>query len=136
VEKVSDGDTITLLTADYERVKVRLYGLDAPENKQPYGEQSKAALKNILERQQVIVEEIDVDHYSRVVGLVRLDGQLVNLSMVAGGYAWLYPQYCKLKDVCRALSEAESTAKKKRLGLWETSAPMPPWDWRKAQRAR
>ncbi len=29
--KVTDGDTIHVLTADKKQVKIRLYGIDAPE---------------------------------------------------------------------------------------------------------
>jgi len=38
VVKVSDGDTITVLTATKDQVKVRLHGIDAPESKQAFGE--------------------------------------------------------------------------------------------------
>lgn len=31
VVKVTDGDTITILTSDNEQERVRLYGIDAPE---------------------------------------------------------------------------------------------------------
>ena len=33
VVKVTDGDTITALTADNEQERIRLYGIDAPEKK-------------------------------------------------------------------------------------------------------
>ena len=38
VVKVTDGDTITILTADSEQEWIRLYGIDAPENRggQPF----------------------------------------------------------------------------------------------------
>lgn len=37
VIKISDGDTITVLSGK-EQTKVRLYGIDAPEKKQDYGD--------------------------------------------------------------------------------------------------
>lgn len=37
VVKISDGDTITILQ-NKEQTKVRLYGIDAPEKKQDYGQ--------------------------------------------------------------------------------------------------
>ena len=40
VIKISDGDTIMILQ-DKEQTKVRLYGIDAPEKKQDYGQRSK-----------------------------------------------------------------------------------------------
>jgi endonuclease YncB( thermonuclease family) len=34
---ISDGDTLTVLTADRRQVKVRLHGIDAPETGQDFG---------------------------------------------------------------------------------------------------
>ena len=34
---VSDGDTVTVLTAENHQFKIRLSGIDAPEKKQPFG---------------------------------------------------------------------------------------------------
>ena len=47
VIKVSDGDTITALQ-NKQQVKVRLFGIDAPEKKQPYGKKSKRFLSNLI----------------------------------------------------------------------------------------
>lgn len=47
VVKISDGDTITVLNGK-EQTKVRLYGIDAPELKQPYGKKSKQFLANLI----------------------------------------------------------------------------------------
>jgi hypothetical protein len=38
--RVSDGDTIVVQTQDYEQVKVRLYGIDAPERDQLHGSEA------------------------------------------------------------------------------------------------
>lgn len=44
VIKVADGDTITVLK-NGEKVRVRFYGIDAPEKKQEYGIKSLDVLK-------------------------------------------------------------------------------------------
>ncbi|MDR2141528.1 MAG: thermonuclease family protein [Deltaproteobacteria bacterium] len=136
VIKVSDGDTITVLTTDYERIKVRFYGIDSPEKKQPHGEEAQQALAALIADKDVTIEEVDTDRYSRVVGLVRLNGQLINLAMVEAGWAWLYPQYCKISQVCSELARAESKARAQGLGLWRAADPTEPWEFRKQKRKK
>ena len=41
VVKVSDGDTVTILTSDKTQHKIRLNDIDAPEKKQAFGNQQK-----------------------------------------------------------------------------------------------
>jgi endonuclease YncB( thermonuclease family) len=48
VVSVADGDTITVLTTDFERIKVRLYGVDCPEKGQPFGQEAKAYLNSLV----------------------------------------------------------------------------------------
>lgn len=49
VVKVTDGDIITVLTADNEQERIRLYGIDAPEQKgvQPYWRASRDQLAQL-----------------------------------------------------------------------------------------
>ena len=35
--RVTDGDTVTLLSSDNTRITIRLAGIDAPESRMPYG---------------------------------------------------------------------------------------------------
>ena len=37
VVKITDGDTLYILDANYKELKIRLAGIDAPERKQAYG---------------------------------------------------------------------------------------------------
>ncbi|MDR2141842.1 MAG: thermonuclease family protein [Deltaproteobacteria bacterium] len=135
VVNVLDGDTITLLTTDYEQLRVRFYGVDAPEKNQAFGPQSREALQNLIGGRNVTVEVVDTDRYSRQVGLVRQDGHLINQVMVAGGWAWVYPQYCKLARLCPGLVAAEKQARSQGLGLWSDQNPIPPWQWRRGARS-
>lgn len=45
---VSDGDTLTLLSADKKQTKIRLDSIDAPEKKQPFGNVAKKALSDMV----------------------------------------------------------------------------------------
>lgn len=47
VVKVVDGDTINVIVANTsEKLKIRLYGIDAPERKQKLGRKQKTHLTN------------------------------------------------------------------------------------------
>lgn len=124
VVKISDGDTITILTQEKQQVKVRLYGIDAPEKKQPYGQKSKQFLSNLIAGRSVEIQEKGKDRYKRVLGIVYLDGQDINAQMVANGYAWAYVKYSKI------YAGQELKARNQNLGLWRDK-PIPPWEWRK-----
>jgi len=124
VVKISDGDTITILTQEKQQVKVRLYGIDAPEKKQPYGQKSKQFLSNLIAGRSVEIQEKGKDRYKRVLGIVYLDGQDINAQMVLSGYAWAYVKYSKI------YVGQELKARSQNLGLWRDK-PIPPWEWRK-----
>ena len=72
VIRVSDGDTITVVTAA-KKVSVRLAQIDAPEiahfgkPTQPFGKESSAYLRNLVNGKAVRVEIEDVDQYGRFV---------------------------------------------------------------------
>lgn len=125
VIRVSDGDTIVVLTQDKEQIKVRLNGIDAPEKKQPFGKQSTKFLANLVAGKTVEIKKEGNDRYGRTIGTVLLDGLDVNKEMVANGYAWAFRKYSK------KYAPDESNAKHKKLGLWTEEDPTPPWEYRK-----
>lgn len=53
VVKITDGDTLYILDANYQQHKIRLAGIDAPERKQAYGLASRKHLASIVAGQQV-----------------------------------------------------------------------------------
>ena len=124
VVSIHDGDTITILQ-DKQQIKVRLFGIDAPELKQPYGKQAKQFLANLIAGEVVEVEEHGKDRYKRTIGTIYLDGKDINAQMVANGYAWAYRKFSK------KYTAQESRAKSQRLGLWRDKEPISPWEWRK-----
>ena len=126
---VSDGDTLTLLTAEKQQVKVRLGEIDTPESKQPYGQRAKQALSDLAYNKQARVVVQDTDRYGRTVGRVYVGSVDVNAEMVKQGAAWVYRQYLKDQSLLRLEAEAKA-AKRGLWGLSETER-CPPWDWRK-----
>ena len=124
VVKISDGDTITVLSGK-EQTKVRLYGIDASEKKQDYGQRSKQFLASLIAGQVVEVEPKGKDRYKRTLGIIHHKGQDINAQMVLNGYAWAYVKYSRI------YVDHEGLARENKLGLWQSSNPTPPWVWRR-----
>jgi endonuclease YncB( thermonuclease family) len=123
---ISDGDTITLLTPERSQLKVRLDGIDAPEEGQEFSAASKRALSSLVAGKTVTLQVSGTDRYGRALGTILADGQNVNLLMVRAGFAWHYVKYSDDP----ALAAAERTARAERRGLWAGFNPTAPWDYR------
>jgi micrococcal nuclease len=148
VIKVSDGDTIHVKTPEQTKLKVRLYGVDAPEtpkinqrtrrvNKpgQPYGEESWKALEAKIMGKQVRLEIIDIDRYKRMVGMIWIDDRNINLEMIREGYAEAYVEY--LKEPYRSqFMRAEMEARSAKKGIWSLLDYERPKDFRKRLKVR
>jgi micrococcal nuclease len=128
VVAVHDGDTLTLLTAEKTQVKIRLNGIDAPEAKQAFGTQAKAALSAHVFGKEAVVHVTGHDRYKRTLGRVEVAGKDIILQMVKDGMAWHYVKYAA-KDA--ALAKAQVEAKTAKRGLWADPAPVAPWEFRK-----
>lgn len=70
VVNVTDGDTIKVYNADLGQVKIRLYGIDTPEKRQPYGKAAGKYLASLIAGATVEVESVTKDRYGRTVGIV------------------------------------------------------------------
>jgi len=134
---VADGDTITVLDARQVQHKIRLAGIDAPEKKQPFGNRSKESLSQLAFGKTVDVETIKRDRYGRQIGKVLVNGQDVNLLQVERGMAWFYRQYQREQSPNdrRLYEAAEDAAKANKRGLWQDSAPVAPWEFRRPKRS-
>jgi endonuclease YncB( thermonuclease family) len=127
VLQVFDGDTFDALT-DFGTIRVRLWGMDAPESDQPYGDQAKELLQRTVANRRVVLEQTDTDPYGRLVCRVGIDGFDVSQMMVRSGFAWAYEAYNNRRDTAGYQKEAQLS----RRGLWMDESPIPPWEWRKA----
>ncbi len=136
VVKITDGDTLYVLDANYKDHKIRLGGIDAPERKQAYGLASRKHLASIVAGQQVKVEYQKRDRYGRIVGKVLHDGINVCLEQVKAGLAWHDKRYQheQILEDRRLYADAEIRARDERLGLWRDNNPNPPWEHRRFYR--
>jgi len=131
VVRVADGDTLTIRSASGRRLKIRLYGIDAPEADQPHGPEAERALAGAVAGRRVRVEAREWDDYGRIVGVVYAGERNVNLAMVCEGEAWWYRHYAGGE---RAMRDCEEQARAARRGLWQAPDPVAPWDWRRRRR--
>ena len=80
---VADGDTLTVLDAWRQQIKVRLAEIDAPEKAQPYGQRSKQALSGLCYGREAIIDNKGRDRYGRTIGRVRCGGVDVNAEQMS-----------------------------------------------------
>ncbi len=134
VTKVSDGDTIQVVTPEQTKLKIRLYGIDAAEmpgiGTQQYAPDARKALEGKIKGRQVKLDIIDIDKYRRLVSIVRLDGRNINLEMIQEGHAEVFIEYLK-PPYREPFLEAEREAKSAKLGIWSLTDYERPRDFRK-----
>lgn len=125
---ISDGDSFTVINNDHLQLKIRLFGIDAPEKKQDYGSKSKEYLSSLIFGRQITVNVQSQDKWGRYLAYVFTpEGEDVSLLMLRAGYAWHFKRY----DSSDAYKQAENMARREKRGLWFGSNPVPPWDFRK-----
>jgi len=137
VRAVYDGDTVLLATREESRLKVRLYGIDAPETPkpgtpgQPFAEIARRTLMFKIMGRTVSAEIMDSDQYHRAVAVIRYNGRDINRDMVAEGMAWAYRHYLSGPYASEYI-DAEERARARHKGLWRDANPLPPWEFRHA----
>jgi micrococcal nuclease len=123
---VIDGDTLVVLHQN-RKITVRLAGIDAPEQTQPFGPASRAALLALVLRKDVQVTTKTVDDYGRTVAIVHAGKINAGEEQVRRGLAWEYSRFHSDK----ALMALQTEAQRARAGLWTQANPQAPWDYRK-----
>ncbi len=137
---IIDGDTIKI-----NDTKIRLFGIDAPENKQlckkkflsvlfftlqkkySCGKTSTIKLKKLVGTKTVRCYLEGEDRYKRKIGICYKNKININSWLVRNGLAVAYIKYSK------RFVEDEIKAKKDNIGLWQGEFEMP-WQWRKKNR--
>jgi endonuclease YncB( thermonuclease family) len=128
VERVIDGDTIiarvvSVATNTTNRAcplaygslqRVRLTEIDAPELKEPYGQEARQALSDMILGKTVRVEWKRRGRYRRIIGQVYSEDEWVNCAMISKGWAKQFRRYSR----SRVLAEAELAARGGRAGMW------------------
>lgn len=129
---VVDGDTF-----DIGRVRIRLWGVDAPERRQTCtkadgqlwqcGVEARTALRTLTDSASVRCVPQYLDRDGRQVAKCSIGGKDIAGQLVAQGWVLDYPHFSK--DVFQA---SERQARLKRIGVWQGTVT-PPWEWRAQQ---
>lgn len=127
VVSITDGDTFKGLTSDNQQVKCRIYGIDAPEKKQAFGQKSKQTLSDLIFGKNVTIKVQGKSFDRAVVWAYTKDGKDISAEMIKAGMAWHFKKYSD--DVEYAALEIQ--ASKSKIGLWADKNPVAPWEWRK-----
>jgi endonuclease YncB( thermonuclease family) len=126
---VVDGDTIEI-----HGIRIRLFGIDAPESGQtcavqgkayPVGQRAAFALANKIANQVVECRPKDQDRYGRIVAVCRVGADDINGWMVAQGWATGYRHYST------DYINQEERAKKEKRGIWQCDEFEAPSEWRR-----
>jgi len=129
VTRVVDGDTIDIRPG----VRVRLWGIDAPESRQVCADGWRAgafaseALRTMVAGHEVACEDRGRDRYGRMIGLCRANGEDVGAEMVRLGFAWAFVRYSA--DYVGDEAKARSAG----VGVWAHGC-QPAWAWRAERR--
>ncbi|HOK09145.1 MAG TPA: thermonuclease family protein [Candidatus Hydrogenedens sp.] len=132
VIEISEGDLFTAQGIDdSQEFKIRIYGIDSPEQGQNYFEEAKKILSDLIKDKEVNIDILTQDSIGNKVAHVQTDDATnVEELMVKEGYAWWDEENAKeaieLKKLC-----AEAIRQKK--GLWADMSPLSPWDYRRGK---
>jgi endonuclease YncB( thermonuclease family) len=139
VVNVIDGDTIDIDAADgkYDHTRVRLWGIDTPETKNPktgvmyFGPEASEFTKQMALGKPVTVyldKTRTRDKYDRLLAYVKLpDGGFLNEVLLTEGFA--YSDLRFKHDFYNKYKQLEAAARSQKKGLWEKVTPeqMPQW---------
>jgi endonuclease YncB( thermonuclease family) len=129
VVDVAAGEKITVLK-NGKSVEILLYGIDCPEEGQPFGNQAMQFTSQTILGKVVEVHRMDTDKQGRTVALVSVDKSLLNEELVKAGLAWVYNWHCH-EMICETWKHYQLRAKIDKRGLWSDPKPISPWKFRR-----
>ncbi|CAK9873692.1 unnamed protein product [Sphagnum jensenii] len=112
--------------------RVRLRGVDAPEIDQPYGQQARVVLFDLVEGHSLQLFVYNKDPYGRIVADIYCNNKFIQEVLLKRGCVWHFVQYDKRPEFAKWEKEAQAA----RVGLWVDLNPEKPWDYRKKQRSK
>jgi micrococcal nuclease len=121
VVAVVDGDTIDVLIPRVRRVRVRVYGIDTPESKEPFSQAAEHFTRVAVFAQDVTVRGREIDQYGRLVARVVHQTADLGVGLVSAGLACHYRRFSRDPG----LEAAERSARSAGRGFWSPDAIRP-----------
>lgn len=134
VVRVVDGDTFLVRVED-KSFRLRIMGFDTPEVCHPtkgfghWGIQASAAAEKIIsegERFEVFLDKKSIneynlynDRYGRIIGHIKVDGELFGHKMLAAGNAEIVDFFPIEDAIITDYRRAEFSAKQENIGMWK-----------------
>ena len=137
VIRVYDGDTV-LVDRGKDRRLVRLLGIDAPETSksrgqpgQPFSVRARRHLSDRILGRCVELDSYGDDRYGRLLAVIHLEGENINLEMIQHGLAEHYGGRTPEGFDRRPYQDAETAARRSARGMWvQGESYRSPWDWK------
>ena len=125
---LTDGDTLKVLVAGQELLRVRIAFCDAPEERQAFGTRAIQAMSELAFGKEIELRKHAIDRYGRTVAQVFVDGKDVSLEMLRQDFAWVYDRYITeaSTEVQETYRKAQEEAKAEQRGLWNDPNSIPP----------
>jgi len=135
---IVDGDTINVLILGKQQIRVRIAFVDAPEKGQAFGQRAKQAVSELVFGKDVKLRPHAIDRYGHLVARVIIDNQDAGLELLKQGLCWVYEKYIgeAPPEIQTSSWAAQAAAQSGKVGLWQDTVPVPPWEWRKEIRER
>lgn len=115
-----DGDTLAK-----GELRVRIWGIDAPEKGQSQGDEARRHMVDLTKGKTLKVVPRDIDRHGRLVAQVFEADLDIGLAMVRDGFALPETRFTRI------YVSPMRKARRKRLGLWRYGAIQNPASYRK-----
>lgn len=109
-----EAGTYTAAIGSSVRYRIRLAEVDAPEDGQPFGAESRKTLVAMCFQKKALIWLRTTDRYGRQVARVECDGHDAGADLVRAGMAWVFERY----STDRELRVLQDKAKDEGAGLW------------------
>jgi endonuclease YncB( thermonuclease family) len=128
------GQTLRCIMANRASLRVRLFGIDLPEQPrrdpqgrltapgQPYGDAATACLAGLVQGRRLRLELYGVDRARRVLGTLFRDPDNLNLALVEAGLAEVYRGSTVTDPYQPQYDAAEAAAQHAGRGMWALGA--------------